>query len=320
MLAIRVDAFGEPEVMTPVDVPPLDPGSGELLIALHAAGVNPVDTYIRAGTYPARPPLPYTPGLDGAGIVAAVGPGVTDFHTGDRVYCAGSISGTYAAQTLCRIDQVHRLPASVSFTQGAALGIPYATAYRALYHKGRARAGQRVLVHGASGAVGLAAVQMARALGLTVLATAGSPEGRQLVQDQGAHAVFDHHQTRRAESILESTDRRGPDLILEMLANANLALDLDLLAPGGKVVVIGNRGSIAINPRLLMAKEASVEGLLLMNAAPEDMRDIHRGIGAGLADNTLNPVVGREFPLARAAEAHREVMDAPHRGKIVLIP
>jgi NADPH2:quinone reductase len=320
MQAIRVSAFGGPEVMVPAEVDPPAPGPGELLIAVRAAGVNPVDAYIRSGTYAAKPPLPYTPGLDGAGRVEAVGPGIADFQPGDRVYCGASVTGTYAELALCRHDQVHRLPEGVSYPQGAALGIPYATAFRALHHKGRARAGQRVLIHGASGAVGLAAVQMARARGLTVLATAGSVPGREMVQRQGAHAVFDHYDAGRAERILAAADARGPDLILEMLADVNLALDLELLAPGGKVIVVGNRGCIEINPRLLMAKEASIEGVLLANASPEDMTDIHDGLRSGLLDGTLQPVVARELPLRAAAESHRAVMNSPHRGKIVLIP
>ena len=295
------------------------PGADEVCIAVKAAGVNPVDTYIRAGTYPIKPPLPFTPGLDGAGIVTVVGAEVKDLKPGDRVYCTVSLTGTYAEQAVCPCTQVHPLPEAISFAQGAALGIPYATAFRALYHKARAQAGQRILIHGASGAVGLAAVQMARALGLTVLGTAGSPEGRDLVQDQGAHAVFDHHDPQRQEGILQATDGQGPDLILEMLADANLAMDLELLAPGGKVVVIGNRGTVTINPRLLMAKEASVEGMLTMNATPEAMIEIHRGIAAGLEDGTLRPVIKSELPLAQAARAHHEVIESSHGGKIVLV-
>lgn len=320
MQAIYIHQFGGPDVMTLAEGPSPTPGPHEVRIAIKAAGVNPVDTYIRAGTYPIHPPLPFTPGLDGAGIVEGVGAEVMDFQPGDRVYCAGSVTGTYAEQAVCQIHQVHPLPDAISFAQGAALGIPYATAFRALCHKAQAQSGQRVLIHGASGAVGLAAVQLARALGLTVLATAGSPEGRDQVQRQGAHAVFDHHDPQRLDAIREATQGRGLDLILEMLANANLAMDLELLATGGKVIVIGNRGSIEINPRLLMAKEASIEGLLLMNAPAEALAEIHRRIGAGLIAGTLQPVVARQFPLAQAAQAHQDVIDSSHQGKVVLIP
>ncbi len=320
MQAIYMHQFGDPEVLTLAEGPSPTPGPKELRIAVEAAGVNPVDTYIRAGSYPIQPPLPCTPGLDGAGIVEAVGADVTEFKPADRVYCAGSVTGTYAEQAVCHVGQVHPLPDTISFAQGAAVGIPYATAFRALHDKARAQQGQSVLIHGASGAVGLAAVQLASAQGLTVLGTAGSPEGREQVRRQGAHAVFDHHDPQRLEAIREATEARGPDVILEMLANANLALDLELLAPGGKVIVIGNRGRIEIDPRLLMAKEASVEGLLLMNTSAEALTEIHRRIGAGLVEGSLRPVIGRQFPLSQAAQAHREVMASSHRGKVVLIP
>lgn len=318
MQAIRAQHFGGPEVMEleEVDVPSVGPD--EILITVKAAGVNPVDTYIRTGTYAIQPPLPYTPGLDGAGIVEIVGPEVNNVQPGDRVYCAGSVTGTYAEKAVCTATQVYPLPEHISFTQGAAIGIPYATAYRALYHKAQARAGQSVLVHGASGAVGLAAVQMACALGLTTLGTAGSQAGRELVLSQGASMVYDHHDTGRLSAIRDQTNGQGVDIILEMLANTNLAADLELLAKGGCVVVIGNRGSIEINPRMLMGQETSIHGMVLMNATANEMNSIHAGIAAGLADGTLNPVVGLKLLLKDATRAHREVIEASHQGKIVL--
>src|SRR5262249_43143180 len=137
------------------------PGPGQVLVRMHAIGVNPVETYIRAGTYARLPQLPYTPGNDGAGVVERIGSGGTEFKPGDRVYTAGSLSGTYAEFALCQKEQVHPLSANVSFAQGAAVGTPYATAYRGLLQRAVAKPGETVLVHGASGAVGTAAVQLA---------------------------------------------------------------------------------------------------------------------------------------------------------------
>ena len=168
------------------------PGAGELLVRVRAAGVNPVDTYIRNGIHAVRPQLPYTPGLDASGVVEAVGEGVTRLSAGQRVYVAGSLSGTYAELTLCAEAQAHPLPDRVSFAQGAGVFTPYATAYRALFQRARAVAGETVFVHGASGGVGTAAVQIARAAGLRVVGTAGTEEGRRLVSEQGAHYVLDH--------------------------------------------------------------------------------------------------------------------------------
>ena len=191
MKAIRVHEFGKPKVLRLEERPDLQPGRRQILIRVKAAGVNPVDTYIRAGTYAQKPKLPYTPGLDAAGVVEAVGEGIKGMSSGDRVYAAGTISGSYAEQALCKESQLHPLPSAVSYSQGAAIGVPYATAYRALLHCARAQRGESVLVHGASGGVGLAAVQLVHSLAMTVIGTAGSQEGLALVSQQGAD-----HRTR----------------------------------------------------------------------------------------------------------------------------
>jgi len=184
MKAIRVHTFGEPEVLRLEDVPALNPGPAEVVVRVHAVGVNPVDTYIRSGLYRPDLKLPYTPGLDGAGIISAVGSDVKHRRVGQRVYVAWSRSGTYAEEVLCKEFQTHPLPEGISFGQGAAIGVPYGAAYRALFQRARAAAGEAVLVHGASGGVGLAAVQLARAAGLRVIGTAGSGEGPALVLAQ----------------------------------------------------------------------------------------------------------------------------------------
>jgi NADPH2:quinone reductase len=320
MKAIRVHEFGGPEVMKLEEVPDLAAGPGQVVVSVKAVGVNPVDTYIRSGAYAVKPPLPYTPGLDAAGTVKAVGEGVESVEVGERVYLAGTLRGAYAEQALCEASQVHPLPERVSFAQGAGVNVPYATAYRALYHRAHGQPGETVLVHGASGGVGIAAVQMARASGFTVIGTAGTEEGRKLVLEQGAHHVVDHGEEGYAEQIMTLTKGRGVDVILEMLANVNLARDLTLLALRGRVVVIGNRGSIEINPRATMQRDLSILGFTLMNATKEELVTIHAALVAGLESGTLKPVVGRQMPLAEAASAHRAVMEPGAYGKIVLIP
>ena len=176
MKAIRVDRFGGPEVLELVEVPDLQISAGQILVQIRAIGVNPVETYIRAGTYARKPPLPYTPGSDGAGIIVAADG--SNLKAGDRVFLSGSISGTYAEAAVCEPDQVHPLPEVTTFAQGAAMGIPYATAYRGIFHRGDMRSGETLLVHGASGGVGTAAVQLAHGAGIKVFGTAGSREGR----------------------------------------------------------------------------------------------------------------------------------------------
>jgi NADPH:quinone reductase len=320
MKAVRIHEFGGPEVLRVEEVPTPRPSPGEVLVRMHAIGVNPVETYIRAGTYARLPELPYTPGNDGAGVVEQIGDSVTEFRSGERVYTAGSISGTYAEFASCKAEQVHPLPAKTSFAQGAAMGTPYATAYRGLFQRGHAKPGETLLVHGASGGVGTAAVQLARARGLRVLGTAGSDEGRKLARDQGAHEVFDHHAFERFEQIMQATGGRGVDVILEMLANVNLGKDLTVLAKGGRVVVIGSRGTVEVNPRDTMQHEADVRGMILPNTPPAELASIHAALVAGLENGTLRPVIGKEFPMAEAAQAHGAVMEPGSFGKIVLLP
>jgi NADPH2:quinone reductase len=302
------------------EVPDPRPDSGQVLVRVKAAGINPVDTYIRAGAYARKPNLPYTPGTDAAGIVEAIGADVKSFKVGDRVYTNGSITGVCAELTLCEESRVHHLPAKTSFAQGAALGVPYGTAYRALFQRGGGRAGETVLVHGATGGVGIACVQLARAAGFTVIGTGGTEKGRAMVAEQGAHHVLDHRAPGYAKQLMDFTGGRGVDLIAEMLANVNLAQDLTMLAPAGRVVVVGNRGNIEINPREAMVREASILGLTLFAATEAELREAHRAIVAGLENGTLRPIIGHELPMTEAPRSHRLVMEPGAFGKIVLVP
>ncbi len=319
MKAIRVHEFGNAEVLRLEEVPKPQPGPGQVLARMRAIGVNPVETYIRAGTYPRKPDLPYTPGNDGAGVVEQVGADVNEFEPGDRVYTAGSLSGTYAEFALCKTEQVHPLPANVSFAQGAAMGTPYATAYRGLFQRADAKPGETVLVHGASGGVGTAAVQLARARGLRVLGTAGNDKGRKLAREQGAHEVFDHRAPDQFEQIMNATSGRGVDVIVELLANVNLGKDLTILAKGGRVAIIGSRGRVEIDPRDAMQRDVDLRGMVMPNTPPADLASIHAALVAGLENGTLRPVIGKEFSLAEAPQAHRAVMEPGAFGKIVLV-
>ena len=320
MKAIRVHEFGGPEVLKLEEVPNPSAAPGQIVVGVKAAGVNPVDTYIRAGTYTFKPSLPYTPGMDAAGVVEAVGQGVTRVKAGDWVYAAGTLTGAYAQETVCAETQVHPLPAKISFAQGAGVNVPYATAYRALFQIGQARAGETVFVHGASGGVGVAAVQLARAAGMTVIGTAGTPKGRELVLREGAHHALDHRAANYLEQLRSVSGGRGADIIVEMLANVNLGKDLPLLAARGRVVVVGSRGPVEINARDIMGRDGSIRAMSLLVAPPEDLAGIHAAIYAGLENGTLRPVVGQEIPLAEAARAHKAVMEPGAHGKIVLVP
>ena len=320
MKSIRVHEFGGPEVMRLEEIADPVVGPGEVLVRVRAAGVNPVDSYIRSGGYAMKPPLPYTPGQDAAGAVESPGEGVSKVSKGDRVYCHGTLTGAYAELAVCRVTQVWPLASRVTFSQGAAVGVPYGTAYRALFQRARAAAGETVLVHGASGGVGVAATQLARAAGLTVIGTAGTERGRKLVAEQGASHVLDHSQPGYLDALGALTGGQGVDVVLEMLANVNLDRDLNVLAKGGRVVIVGSRGTVEINPRGAMSREATLLGMMLPNCSEHELTGIHAALGAGLENGSLSPVVGQEIPLADAPRAHEAVLQPGAYGKIVLVP
>ena len=322
MKAILARTFGEPEVLKLEEVPDPQPGARQVLVRMHAIGVNPYDTYMRTGNYAGLPPLPYSPGADGAGVIEAAGNEVIQWKPGARVYVGGTSAaknwGAYAQRVVCEVHQVHPLPDRVSFSQGAAVNVPYVTAYRALHDRARIQPGETLFIHGASGGVGLAAIQIARAWGLTVIGTAGTPEGMSLVRSEGAEAL-NHRETGYLDRLKELTHGRGPNVILEHLANVNLDNDLTALATNGRVIVVGNRGRIEIDPRKTMGKDAAILGMSMWNIAPQDLTRIYHALDAGLENGTLTPRVGTELPLADAARAHELVLQPGAKGKIVLL-
>lgn len=320
MRAIRVHQFGEPEVMQQEEVALLPPIGNQILIDIKAIGVNPVDTYIRAGIHPIKPELPYTPGFDAAGIIAAIGPEVKHRKLGERVYCFGSDTGCYAEQALCKEAQVYPLPGNVTFKAGAAIGIPYTTAYFALFYRAHTIPGETVLIHGASGAVGLAALQLATANGIRAIGTAGTQDGLELVKQQGAVAALDHTKPDYLSSIDDLTCSQGVNVVLEMLANINLQKDLEILAMFGRVVVIGNRGTVEIDPRAAMGRNASIMAMSLFNTTEKELHSIHASLRAGLENGSLNPVINSKMSLVEATPAHITVMKPGAKGKIVLLP
>lgn len=319
MKVIEVKEFGGPDVMELVEKPLLQPDAEEVVVKVEAIGVNPVETYIRAGTYPRLPNLPYTPGGNISGTVQSCGPNVSEWQRGDRVYSAATLSGGYGEMAICATDQIFRLPANMSFAQGAAIGVPAATAWRGLFIRGRAKAGERLLIHGASGSVGQAAVQLAKDAGMVVCGTAGNAQGCSLVEELGAKA-FNHNDKNYEVELQRATSGQGFDLILEMLANKNLENDLNLLSPRGRVIVIGSRGRIEIDPRLTMGKETEIKGLAVFNATPEETVETHTALYSAMERGVLVPTVSQEMALLDAPLSHQLVMNDGKCGKIVLIP
>ncbi|XP_063795134.1 quinone oxidoreductase-like isoform X2 [Pseudophryne corroboree] len=296
MRAIRVQEFGNPDVLKlSPDVLVPSPGDGQ-------------------------PSLPYTPGSDVAGVVDDVGKNVTSFKKGDRVFTTATITGGYAEYTVAAEDTVFPLPKKLNFKQGAALSIPYFTAYRALFTKARGRAGEVVLVHGASGGVGIAACQIARAYGFKVFGTAGTAQGLNVVLQNGAHKAFNHRDKDYIEKIQEAAGGDGINIILEMLANVNLSNDLKLLSVGGRVIVIGCRGDIEINPRETMAKESSIIGVVLYMSSKEDWQEAGAALIGGMEAGWLNPLIGPVYPLEKAPQAHEDIIESSGAtGKMVFV-
>lgn len=319
---IRINQFGTSENLVVEQAELHTPAENEVLINLYAAGVNPSDVYTSTGTYAIKPNLPYTPGLDGAGIVEKIGEHVTNVKVGDRVFIAslpnGKATGTFAQQIVCECRFVHPIPQHISFEQGAALGVPALTAYRAVVGRANVQSGQTVFIHGASGAVGLQAVQIAKALGAKVIGTASRDSGKQLVKEAGADVVLDHIKEETMNAVLEANDGKGPDVIIEFLANENLQTDLQMIAKHGVIVIVGNRGEIEINPRLIMQKDCDVRGMVLFNVSAEEHQELIHGVAKLLESEQLKPVVGYSYPLEQAGKAFDAVIKGEHNGKVVV--
>ncbi len=324
MKAIRIHEFGGPEILRLDDVDDPVAGPGEVVVRVKAAGVNPADTYMREGTYRIRPDLPCVIGGDAAGEIADVGEGVRGFEPGDRVFAGVALgldfSGCYAEKVARQAAHVLPIPENLSFAQAVALGVSYPTAHLALFARGGAQAGETVFIHGASGSVGTSAIQLAKRAGLTVIGSAGSPAGMELIAREGADHAVNHNDKDYLDAVRSFTGGAGPDLILEMLANVNLAADMELAAMGGRIVVIGNRGEITINPRAAMMKELDIRGMMLWNATEAQIGEMMRDVLDAAAQGQVRPVVGRQMPLAEAAAAHVAVLESGNAGKIVLIP
>ncbi len=320
MKAIIVSSFGDEEVLKYQETETPTPAAGEVRVKIEAAGVNPVETYIRSGHYTALPALPYTPGNDGSGIVEAVGDGVEHLKKGDRVFVAAALArrntGTYAEYTVCDADAVRYLPQNLSFSEGAALGTPGLAATYALYSKAKIKPGETVFIHGASGGVGSLAVQLARRTGTFVMGTAGDPEGMTLIEKLGAHRAFNHRSPGYLEAVKQETGEHGPDVIIEMVANINLMKDMELLAKYGRVVIVGNHGTLEFDPRSAMTKDAVVMGMNIGNMPQEDYIANMYTLSAAM-ETGLHTIIGKELPLCQAEQAHRDVREGKG-GKVVL--
>ena len=329
MRAVVVREFGPIEAASLAEVPVPVAGSSELLVAIHAAPVNYADLLVIAGRYQTRPQLPFIPGKGVAGTVAAVGDAVTRFRVGDRVF-AWVEEGGYAEAVAAPERLCYRLPAAMPFVDAAALGLDYATAWFALHDRARFRAGDTVLVLGASGAVGFAAVQLAKALGARVLAGIATPEKVDLAHLAGADAVIelwrpDLRDSLRAQ-VREATGGEGADIILDPVGGEVFEAALRALAWRGRMVVIGFAGGQIIptvRANYLLVKNIEVSGLQVSDykkRAPDEVVQCFEELFTLYEAGKLSPFVMATYPLERFAEGLRQVRDRTVRRKIVLTP
>lgn len=323
MRAVQIHEFGGPEVLKIVCIDEPSPNKDEVKVKLYSVGLNPSESYTIRGNYAFNvPDLPYVPGHDGAGVIEEVGPGVENVKVGDRVYLSGFNAklntGTYAEKVVIDARNVYHLPDNVSFSEGAALGIPAFTAYRALIQKAKVRAGETVLIHGASGAVGSLAVQIAKSVGAIVIGTSSTEIGISNILALGADYAISHVTEENKDKIMELTDQKGPNIIIEFLADVNLETDSKIIADYGRIVIVGSRGTVEFTPRNLMTNDATITGMAVTHPESQDMIEMHHGVTALVQSGFLKPVVGRTFPLEEVKEAHEHLMGSSGDGRTVL--
>ena len=325
MRAVQIAQFGDTGVLDVVELPIPDPGANQVRIRVMAAGVNPVDTYVRSGAYGDRP-MPAALGFDAAGEIDAVGPGVDASVIGTHVYTCTALPGAYAQFAIVDIDRTYPLPDNISFDQGAAIGIPYATAYAALHQHASTNATSTVFVHGGSGGVGIPTIELAKLAGARVAASCGTDAGEEILKAHGADIIVRHDKDSYLDTLISQISTPGPagqvgiDTIVEMAAHINLGNDLTLLNNRGTVVVVGSRGPVQINARDVMRRDARIQGMLLFNLTSEERQEIHSKLYPLLLDGVLNPRVAAALPLDAVRDAHVRVLQSGIGGKIVLNP
>jgi NADPH2:quinone reductase len=323
MKAIVFAQTGGPEVLALSDVAKPEVRPGMVLVKVHAIGVNFADVRFRQGLYVVKPKLPDTPGMEAAGVVEAVGQGVTGLRVGDRV--AAFTVKSYAEFCQAPEPMVIRLPDAVDFVQGAAFPIQVLTAYHMLHTADSVGPGRTVVVHSAAGGVGLCAVQLAKVAGARVFGTVSSDAKAQLVRDHGADAVINYATTDFADEVLKLTEGRGVDLILDAVGKPTFGDGLRCLAPFGHLILYGRAGGPTdpLNVTTLSAKSQKVSGFMVPTVTrnfPDKTRESAARCFALMREGRLRLHVGKTFPLAQAADAHRHLESRQSTGKLVLLP
>lgn len=324
MRAYICKAFGPLDTHSPGELPDPLPGDDEVIIAVAAAGVNYYDTLIVQGRYQIRPAFPFSPGGEFAGTVTAVGAAVNGLHPGQRVLAFNSFGG-YAEKARARARQVFALPDAVSFDQAAAALVAYATAWFALHDRGRLQAGETVLVLGAAGGVGLAAVQIARAAGCTVIAAASTADKLALCRQSGATLCINYRDEDLKEAVKAATGGRGADVVIDVVGGAFTEAAVRATAWRGRVLVIGfAAGDIPRVPaNLLLLKGCELSGVFwdeFLRREPEACHAQVAGILAGIADGTLAPPIHGRYGIEQAGEALALLAERRVTGKLLISP
>jgi NADPH2:quinone reductase len=324
MQAMVVTALGEPRDMQLRELPDPEPGAGEVTIDVRAIGCNFFDILMVQGKYQLKPPLPFSPGAEIAGVVRAVGPEVTEFKPGDRVFAMLGW-GAFASLAVAPVAAVVKMPDSMPFEHGAAFGIVYQTSYFGLVYRANLQAGETLLVHAAAGGVGLAAVQIGRALGARVLATAGAAEKLAVAKQHGAEAAYDYSTPDWVECVKQATGGRGADVIYDPVGGDIFDLSTKCIAFSGRLLVIGFASgripTIQVNKILL--KNIAIVGLhwgAYRMYEPEKIPQAMAALFALYERGAVRPVVGSQYPLRDAAAALDEIAARRSVGKVVLIP
>ena len=323
MKAVVCEAFGGPEVLALREVPdPPRPGPGELQVRIQARGVQYVDVLMLAGKYQFRPEPPFVPGGEGAGEVVAVGPGVSGFKPGDRVMNRQRL-GAFAELGNCKADDCDRIPAALSLEEAAVFRNVYHTAYHALLQRGRLKAGDWVLIHGAAGGIGIPAIQIAKLHGDQVIATASTEEKRAVCLDEGADQAIDYQSGFR-DKVMELTQGRGVDIIYDPVNGPTFEESLRCLAWGGRVLILGFLGGTPAHARTnyLLIKGIEAIGVRiggLSEARPEIAAANIKTLIELAAEGKLKPRIWRRFPLEQAADAVQALIDRQVIGKAVLV-
>jgi NADPH:quinone reductase-like Zn-dependent oxidoreductase len=321
MKAMRAHQSGGPELLKLEEAPEPQVQAGQVMIRVRAAGINPADLVRLSGRL-GSPPLPYIPGTDVCGEIERLGAGVSNLKQGQRVF-GRALTGGYAERACLAAEEAVPLPANLSFEDGAAIPIPFYTAYHALHNKAAVKSGETVLVSAGGGGVGVAAIQLARLAGARVITTVGSREKAERVAALGAHVAVNYKEQDFVAEVQKFTDKKGVDVIIENVAADNLAKDFLAVAPRGRIVVIGTgtgkAGDASFPVFAALMKDVTMLGMSLINAGAAIV-EMGRILSGLFSEGKIKAVVSKSYPLAEAARALDDLVAARVFGKLVLTP